>query len=135
MLNRSLTPRRVWAARAIAAFADLLQWVVFPLVMGGALSPADDVIDIAVGVAMVVLVGWHWAFLPAFVAELMPFVDLAPTWTLAVWLATKDALPTRRRPPRPIEHEEVPPEARRPPPRPVDAEDIPPQALPPRSGS
>jgi len=35
------------------------------------------------------LVGFHWAFLPTFIAELLPFVDLVPSWTLAVWLATR----------------------------------------------
>ena len=133
MLNRSLTPRRVWTARAIAAFADLLQIVLLPLVMGGAVSPADDVLDVAVGVLMIGLVGWHWAFLPAFVAELVPAMDLAPTWTLAVWLATRNATPVQRRTPRPVDAEDVTDEAR--PPRPADAEDIPPQMLPPRSGS
>ena len=35
------------------------------------------------------LVGWHFAFLPTFVAELVPGVDLIPTWTAAVWLVTR----------------------------------------------
>ena len=30
------------------------------------------------------LLGFHWAFLPAAVAEVVPVVDLAPTWTAAV---------------------------------------------------
>jgi hypothetical protein len=38
---------------------------------------------------MVWLVGWHVAFLPAFVVEALPVGDLAPTWTLAVFLATR----------------------------------------------
>jgi hypothetical protein len=40
---------------------------------------------------MVALVGWHWAFLPAFALELVPAVDLAPTWTLAVFIATRNS--------------------------------------------
>jgi hypothetical protein len=35
------------------------------------------------------VVGFHWAFLPSFVTKFLPFVDLAPTWTLAVFLATR----------------------------------------------
>jgi len=50
----------------------------------GALSPADDVLDIAVAAVLVRLLGWHWEFLPAFLAELVPGVDLVPFWTIAV---------------------------------------------------
>jgi len=60
------------------------QIVVFPLFAEGALSPADDVLDIAVAAVLVHLLGWHWEFLPAFAAELLPGVDLVPFWTLAV---------------------------------------------------
>ena len=35
------------------------------------------------------LVGWHWAFLPAFIAEFTPGLDLVPSWTLAVVIATR----------------------------------------------
>ncbi len=34
--------------------------------------------------AMVRLLGWHWEFLPSFLAKLVPGVDLVPFWTLAV---------------------------------------------------
>ncbi len=33
---------------------------------------------------MVHLLGWHWEFLPSFLAKLAPGVDLVPFWTLAV---------------------------------------------------
>jgi hypothetical protein len=81
--------RRHRTALAIAAIADVLQWVFFPLFMSGALSPFADLLDVAIAVVMVRLVGWHWAFLPTFVMELIPFVDLVPTWTLAVLIATR----------------------------------------------
>ena len=68
----------------LAIAADALQIFVFPLFAAGALSPADDLLDIAVGAVMVRLLGWHWEFLPAFAAELVPGVDLVPFWTLAV---------------------------------------------------
>jgi hypothetical protein len=76
-------------AFAVAIAADLLQWVLVPLFTAVAVSPFDDVLDVMVAVVMVRLLGWHWAFLPAFVAELVPFVDLVPAWTLAVWVATR----------------------------------------------
>lgn len=80
---------RVWTARLVALAADTLQIVLLPLVMGGAISPVDDVIDVVTAVFLTVLIGWHWSFLPAFVAELVPFVDLVPSWTLAVFIATR----------------------------------------------
>ena len=81
--------RRVLAARIIAVAADAVQLGFMPLFAGGAPAGFDAVLDVVVGVAMVALVGWHWAFLPAFALELFPIADLAPTWTIAVFLATR----------------------------------------------
>jgi hypothetical protein len=80
-----LTPRRVWIARGIALAVDVVQWGLVPVTM----TPLNAAIDVATGLSMVALVGWHWAFLPTFAAELVPFVDLVPTWTLAVTFATR----------------------------------------------
>jgi hypothetical protein len=71
-------------ALALAIVADALQVAVFPAFVTGATSPADDVLDVAVGGALTLLVGWHWEFLPSFLGKLVPGVDLAPFWTLAV---------------------------------------------------
>lgn len=68
----------------LAIMADALQIVVLPLFVAGALSPADDLLDFAVGAMMVHLLGWHWEFLPSFLAKLVPGVDLVPFWTIAV---------------------------------------------------
>jgi hypothetical protein len=81
--------RRIWIARAIALAADGLQIGVFPMFMEGMLSPANAVLDVVVAAAMILLVGWHIAFIPAFIVEALPFADLAPTWTLAVFVATR----------------------------------------------
>jgi len=75
---------RLRAAMVLAVAADALQILVFPLFAAGALSPVDDVLDFAVAAVLVKLLGWHWEFLPAFAAELVPGVDLVPFWTLAV---------------------------------------------------
>jgi hypothetical protein len=80
-----LSPRtRFRLALILAIAADALQMFGFPLFAEGALSPADDVLDLAVAAALVNLLGWHWEFLPAFLAELVPGVDLVPFWTMAV---------------------------------------------------
>lgn len=77
------------AAWAIAIAADALQWVLAPMFAEGALSIPNGVIDVGVGIALTALIGFHWSFLPAFIAESIPFVDLVPTWTGSVWLATR----------------------------------------------
>ncbi len=84
-----ISTRRIWIARAIALVADGVQIAIFPMFLEGMLSPANAVLDGVVAIAMILLVGWHIAFLPAFIIESLPFADLAPTWTLAVLLATR----------------------------------------------
>jgi hypothetical protein len=75
---------RFRAAMVLAVVADALQLVVLPLFAEGALSPADDLLDVVVAAVLVHLLGWHWEFLPSFVAKLVPGVDLVPFWTMAV---------------------------------------------------
>jgi hypothetical protein len=87
-MRAPLTRPRVRAARAIAVAADLLQVALLPAFLASELSLVNQVIDVAVAVVLVALVGWHWAFLPTFLAEMVPFVDLIPTWTAAVFIAT-----------------------------------------------
>lgn len=72
------------AAMLLAIVADVAQIFLLPWVVEGAASPADDVLDIGVGALMVHLLGWHWEFLPSFLAKLVPGVDLVPFWTIAV---------------------------------------------------
>lgn len=84
-----MTHARVKAARSIAVAADLLQIVVFPAFIPGLASPWDDALDGLVALAMLALIGWHWAFLPSFLAELVPGLDLVPTWTAAVFFVTR----------------------------------------------
>ena len=76
-------------ARTIALVADAIQIVAFPLFGEGALSPWNDALDVVVGLVLMRLLGFHVAFLPAFLAELIPAFDLFPTWTLAVAFVTR----------------------------------------------
>ena len=75
---------RFQVAMILAIAADALQLVFLPLFVEGAASPADDILDLGVGAALYSLLGWHWEFLPSFLTKLVPGVDLAPFWTLAV---------------------------------------------------
>lgn len=110
-----MTERRIWIARALAVTADAVQILLAPLFFEGGVSVFDALLDVAMAVILTRLLGWHWAFLPAFFAELAPGVDLVPSWTLAVLLATRgrtvpegprgsqrviDVEPARENPPR-----------------------------------
>jgi len=66
---------RFQTAMTLAVAADALQIFVLPLFAEGALSPADDLLDLGVAAVLVRLLGWHWEFLPAFAAELVPGLD------------------------------------------------------------
>jgi len=46
----------------LAVAADALQILVMPFFAEGALSPANDVLDLAVAAILVRLLGWHWEF-------------------------------------------------------------------------
>ena len=78
---RILTPPRLtrWragVALAVALAADGLQLTLGPL--GWAFI--DQAIDVVAMLAVSVLVGFHPLFLPTFVVEFIPVVDLLPTW-------------------------------------------------------
>ena|SRR6185369_7422463 len=76
-------------AWSIAIAADALQIGLFPLFAAGGISPADSALDLIVAVTLTKVLGWHWAFLPSVMAELLPGFDLFPTWTAAVYFVTR----------------------------------------------
>ena len=78
--------RKAWF---VAILADVIQIVGMPLFAEGGVSPLDTALDVAVGAILIKLLGWHWAFLPTFAAEMVPGLDLFPTWTAAVFFATR----------------------------------------------
>ena len=84
------TERQMQAARAIALVADAVQIGLLPLFAEGGLSPANMALDVIVAGIMYSLIGFHIAFLPTFLVEEVPVLNLAPTWTLAVLLATRN---------------------------------------------
>ena len=84
-----LTPARIWIARGIAVAADVVQIGFSPVLAEGFASPFNDALDAAVAIALTLLVGWHIAFIPSFLVKMLPIADLAPTWTIAIFLATR----------------------------------------------
>lgn len=60
-----------------------------PLFFQGIASPLNDVVDLLAAVTFTALLGWHIAFLPTFVTELIPFANIFPTWSAAVFFVTR----------------------------------------------
>ena len=84
---RRYSKGRIALAWAIAATADALQIGGFAFF--AVAWPVDEGLDIVVAIALTFLIGWHIAFIPSFIIKSLPFADLAPTWTLAVLIATR----------------------------------------------
>jgi hypothetical protein len=108
--------RKAWF---VAIIADAIQIVGMPLFVEGGLSPADSVLDLATAAILSRILGWHWAFLPTLMAELVPGLDLFPTWTAAVYFVTrsqvgKEIQPGERRSTEPEILDPGPAPARRP---------------------
>ena len=96
--ERIITPQARRSTLMIAIGADVLQLGLLPLLGAGWLSPLNNAIDIVVAFVMVRRLGWHLAFLPTFIAELLPFVDIFPSWTLAVLFVTRKTKPATETP-------------------------------------
>ena|SRR5712692_3364932 len=77
-----LTRNRVRLAYVTAVGADALQLFLGPL--GWAF--ADEIIDVAAMILTWQLIGFHPLLLPTFAVELLPVVDVLPTWTGCVAL-------------------------------------------------
>ncbi len=76
-------PRKI-VALLVAGLADLLQLVLFPMFIEGALSPFDWVVDTAVVLVLSLVLGFKWRLLLGLGLELVPGLDLFPTWTALV---------------------------------------------------
>jgi hypothetical protein len=83
-----LTRFRVSLAFAVSIAADLIQLPINAAAFTGILAlPGEGVdllVDLAAGAATSFLLGFHWALVPTFFAELVPGLDIAPTWTACV---------------------------------------------------
>lgn len=93
-----LSKTRLRVAWAVALTVDAIQ---VPADLGGPVGWLLGAgLDLVTMVVMWALLGFHWAFLPSFVTEAVPWLNLAPLWTLAVALATRgrgEPTPTRER--------------------------------------
>lgn len=81
--------QRIVAAFLVAGFADFIQPLLTAMSLTGFLTVPVELIDLLLdgvvcAVLSVLLGGFHWVLAPAFLAEAVPFVDVLPTWTVAV---------------------------------------------------
>ena len=87
-MAKPLTKTRARTALVIAIVVDVIQIAI--QTTGPFQILVDWPLDLLTGLAMMALVGFHWAFLPTFLAEAVPWLDVVPTWTLAVMFATRN---------------------------------------------
>jgi len=88
-----ISKRRKIIALGIAGFADLVQGVLLPLVIEGGFSPVEVAIDILTAGALLVTVGIKARLALAFFTELIPGLDLFPTWLALVLTLPVDEPP------------------------------------------
>jgi hypothetical protein len=85
---KPVTPIRIHVAWLVAILMDALQIGLFPITgtLSTWLGAPLDILSMGI---LWFLLGWHWALLPSFVFEFLPFAELAPTWTLATWIIVR----------------------------------------------
>jgi hypothetical protein len=81
-----ISHRRKAVAVGIAGAIDLIQIVLCPMFLEGAASPFDDALDVIAALILLAVCGFKWQFILAFLLELVPGLDLLPTWTAVVLL-------------------------------------------------
>ena len=92
-----LTRSRIRAAYAVAIATDVLQFGLGPF--GWAF--ADEILDVIALIATTSLLGFHPLLLPTFVLEVIPVLDVLPTWTGCVALVV-----ATRKKQRPMAHDD-----------------------------
>jgi len=93
-----LTRKRILLAFVLAAIADIMQFPITVSEATGVFSLpgelADLFVDCVLMAATTMLLGFHWMLLPTLFLEIVPGLDLLPTWTACVayvvWLRKKE---------------------------------------------
>jgi len=78
----TLTRRRIQLAFVVAILSDAVQIGLGPL----GWTFLDEVIDVIAMILTSWLLGFHLLLIPTFLFELIPIVDMLPTWTGCVAL-------------------------------------------------
>jgi hypothetical protein len=97
-----ISHKRKAVALMVAGAIDFMQIVLFPLFGEGAISPLNDIADFAAAIALTAVCGFKWQFILAFFAELIPGLDLLPTWSaVALLIPSIPDQPLQAGPPSP----------------------------------
>ena len=103
MAKPKISQTRIVAAFAVAIIADVVQ---FPVTAGTASALlavpgelADFGLDCFVMVVTSALIGFHWMLLPSMFIEVVPGLDLLPTWTGCVALVVRQRQKEQGEPP------------------------------------
>jgi len=84
MNKPEFTKERIKLAYAIAVIADLLEFPITGAEITILGAPGGEaaacLLDCIVMGAMTKILGFHWMFLPSFCVEVVPGLDLLPTW-------------------------------------------------------
>jgi hypothetical protein len=84
MSDVRVTAGKARLAIAIAVIVDAIQVPLQGASLTGIGTLPAEAIDLAIDAATALvlsrLLGFHWALLPSLLVELIPFVDVAPTW-------------------------------------------------------
>jgi hypothetical protein len=81
----TLTRRRIQLAFVVAILSDAVQLGLAPLGPLGWIF-VDEIIDVVAMILTSWLLGFHLLLVPTFLVELIPVVDMLPTWTGCVAL-------------------------------------------------
>jgi hypothetical protein len=73
----TLTRQRIQLAFVVAILSDALQLGLGPL----GWTFVDEIIDVVAMILTSWLLGFHFLLVPTFLVELIPVVDMLPTWT------------------------------------------------------
>ncbi|HEY8086499.1 MAG TPA: hypothetical protein VIF09_01600 [Polyangiaceae bacterium] len=105
---RGVSRTRKRVALAIAATSDIAQWFFFPVLSEGALSPFEIALDAATAMVILLVVGFQWRLAFALAVELVPGLDMFPTWAAVVL-----SLPVAEPVAAPVAAQEIPSSIRR----------------------
>jgi hypothetical protein len=90
-----ISRKRKAAAAFVAGVSDLAQMIFFPAFVEGAASPFEIALDVATAITILLIVGFRWRLAIALAAELVPGVDLFPTWTAVVLSLPSEPAPAK----------------------------------------
>lgn len=93
-----LTRKRIFLAFAFAIATDTIQLALGPI----GWTFFDEILDAITMVLTSLLIGFHPLLLPTFALELIPIVDMLPTWTGCIALVValrKNQTPPEEKPP------------------------------------